>query len=184
MPARILSGDEPLAFPVWDTVWQTDINSPVLGTGDWVLATEGEEGLPGDPLSTLGGFRANRPIETAILLQLFSNKRRPDWMKADDGATVDPGGWHGDSFDVDQDEGEREIGSLLWTLERADLNAQTGRMAEHFATEALQTLIDQKAISEAIVASEIDAAKGRLILRIRIIGVDGEVILAQAFPIR
>lgn len=154
--ARVLDEDDPPASPLWDTRWASDIDLPNFATGDWSVADPDAEEF------NRGGFAATDPVTTAIILCLFTDRRRPDWLPGD--ATR---GWHGDEFDIDGASGERAMGSLLWTLERAQMTYETARLAEHYATEALQTLVDQGVLARVEVSAELDAGKGRLALDVR-----------------
>ena len=55
------------------------------------------------------------PLHTAIIACLFTDKRQPDDQRLP-GDTPDRRGWFGDTVDIREDFGEREMGSLLWTL--------------------------------------------------------------------
>lgn len=156
-----------------DIVWQTDLESGRFGFGDFDLADEVE----GD---NIGGLRATSPIESAIILLLFSDRRRADGVK-DYSDSRERRGWFGDGFDLQ--EGETELGSLLWTLERAPLTAQTGILAASYASDALQPLIDQGVCSHFDVSHEIDAGRGWLMLLIAAHGMDGELLYQNSFKV-
>lgn len=158
MTFRVVDEFDPPASPLWDTRWGTDPSSPTFGSGDWRLADPAEEEF------NRGGLAAADPLTTAIILCLFTDRRLADWMEiGDDGVR----GWHGDHFAIDAEAGERELGSYLWTLERGALDFQTRKLAETYATEALQTLIDQGVVSKIEVTAEADTAAGRLLINVR-----------------
>lgn len=165
-----LTAEAPIS-PTWDSVWIGDAVTPA-GYADWTPAVNGV------------GFEGSTPITTAILLCLFTDKRLPD-DEADAG-NYDRRGWHGDTFDVDATAGEREIGSLLWTLERSALNnddTQVALMAEHYADDALKTLVDQRVVGRFDIAAETDKANGMLILRVTAYAPTGEQQFSGRLPI-
>lgn len=144
---------------LWDTVWVN--NETSAGTiGDWRVA---------DPLvevNNQGGLQALDDIGTAMLLALFSNARLPDSLVGRGFTPDEQRTYHGNTFDIDTSEGEEELGSRLWELERAPLTIETQRLAEHYAALAIQTLVRQKKISSYDITSEIDKINNRLNLRI------------------
>lgn len=91
------------------------------GYGDWTVS--------GDDLDT------SDPLQTAVLLSLFTDARAPDSLEI---YSQDRRGWWGTTYL------DREIGSLLWTLYRAVKSDGTAvlRRAEGYASSALQWLID------------------------------------------
>lgn len=91
------------------------------GHGDWSVV--------GDDLDT------SDPLQTAVLLSLFTDARAPDSLEI---YSQDRRGWWGTTYLG------REIGSLLWTLYRAIKSDGTAvlRRAESYASTALQWLID------------------------------------------
>jgi len=172
---RIIDGSEEPTPVAWDIVWSLDMDGGSYGAGDFAVADSDEEG-------NRGGFRAKEPLGSAILMCLFSDKRRSDDIPSPDGS-VDRRGWHGDTFDLRSEEGERELGSLLWTLERATLNYDTERIAEHYAAEALQTLVDQGVVSRFDIAASVDHPRNRLTLEIRAFDPIGSQVFADTFPL-
>jgi phage gp46-like protein len=159
-------------FPVpWDTRWPVGLES--FG-GDWQLADNDVE------FNNVGGFAATDQLRTAIILCLFTNRRRPDWQPGDGSTEV--GGWVGDSFDLDVSNGERPMGSLLWLLRRAPLTAETMRQAEAYCRDALQTLIDQRLVYNFDIATEMDQKQGAASITIRAFDVNGSTIFENAFP--
>lgn len=167
---RIIDGDEPQPPGPWDTVWSQSIGAP-----DWAVADPAAE--PGN----IGGLAAASRLATAIVLCLFTDKRRPADMPRD--GNGNDGGWHGDTFDIDRAVGEREMGSLLWTLARGPIDFTTLRMAEHYAADALQTLVDQGAVSRFDLAAVPDKAKGRIMLHVAAYGRTPRPLFANTFPL-
>lgn len=154
--ARSAEGKDPPVPASWDSVWVPW--DPETGTGgyaDWAMADSNE-----NPRNS-GGLKAQNPLATSIMLCLFTDrrrrdgKRRRDDMPANDGS-LDDRGYHGDSYDVDTAAGERELGSLLWTLERERLTTQDLKLIEHYAADALQTLVDQGAVDHFEITAERD----------------------------
>lgn len=165
----IATGDDNIPQPGWDL----DFN-PETMSFDWSIA---------DPTlepTNAGGLKALEPMKAAILMQLFSDARRPDGIEAPDDS-FDRRGWHGDDFDIDASAGERPIGSLLWTLARGVLTPQTVLMAETYAMDALRTLIDQGVASRIMVRGEANQLTGRLVLHIAVLGAKNEMLFADSF---
>ena len=93
---------DPQPFLLWDTVWVQDRIDAVGGYGDFALAQ------PDETLNK-GGLQARRALHTAILIQLFTDKRLPDDQRLDDGSD-DPRGWFGDSLPFDDDPHDQPLG--------------------------------------------------------------------------
>jgi len=90
-------------------------------------------------------------LQTAVVISLFTDARaREDtpYVKADE----DWRGWWADTALSNR----RPIGSLLWTLARAPLTAQTMALAESYAEDALQWMIEDG------VATAVSATTSRL----------------------
>lgn len=183
---EIVSEDLSRQIP-WDTYWAQDISSPLYASGEWgvqplvpVLDVGGDPVLDDPP--NRGGLQALAPLATAVLVCLFTDKRRPDDVDAPSG-TNERRGWHGDTFDIDGASGERELGSLLWTLERAILSEETARLAKQYAEDALQTLVDQGAVSRVEIAAAVNRQEQALILHVAAMNEEGESIFKNTFPI-
>lgn len=134
-----------------------------------------------------GGFSARRGLHTAVVIQLFSDRRLPDGVSPLDELDPDPRGWWGDT--IDRQDGEDDIGSLLWTLRRAPLNKDTTDRAEDYCREALQCLVDQGAVARFDVACEgqrgpnIDQTAGLLAIAIDGFAQDGSRVYSQKFQV-
>ncbi len=170
--------DNPVARPLWDSIWTGGVTTPD-GAADWAVA-------PPDEIGNEAGLQALYPLETAIVICLFTDRRLPDEM-AETGEW-DRRGWHGDTFDLDAEAGERPMGSLLWTLDRSALTnsgtaTSVARRAEAYAAEALQTLIDQGLIARFEIEAETDTAAGRLSLRVAAYGGDGARTYSGTLPV-
>jgi phage gp46-like protein len=157
----------------FDLIWQSNLDLPLSGQADFALAEP-------DEANNRGGLRAKSPLETAIIMLLFTNRRRPDEIEDNFGST-DRQGWAGDSFDIDGDAGEQELGSLLWTLGRSELNQATLIKAKDYAREALTPLIRQKIVQDFTIEAEFD--NDRMALRIAAIGADEGVLLDRYFEV-
>lgn len=167
---RINEGRDPQPQLLWDSIWDA-----ARGFADWALAAASEA-------LNRGGLAATRALETAIVIQLFTDKRLPaghPLRKYVDGN--DLRGWWGDGVDVRADLGETEIGSLLWVLSRAPLTEEIRRWAETLAKDALQPLIRQKVAARIDVAAVAHASVGRLDLAIKVYRSNGSLALDRRF---
>ncbi len=108
----------------------------------------------------------------AVVNSLFS------WRRAEDDDEL-PGdsryGWWADSFDEEGD----KFGSRLWLLSRSKLTNEVLLLAEEYAEEALQWLIDDGVASDVSVAAE-RGESDRLDLQIEIVRL-GEKNLSARF---
>ena len=135
--------------------------------GDMLLA-------PASPLATADIEIADRDIrrdpglETAILVSLFSDRQ----ASVDDSIPDNSGdrrGWWADETQPDDD----KIGSRLWLLDRSKTVAEVLPLAEQYAREALQWMIDDG------LATEVGATATRhdhetLLLSVRIVSPESE----------
>lgn len=159
----LTGGGEPLLSP--DTLWD--------GTsGDWALA--------GDDKVNASGLRAKAALATAVLLCLMTDARvEPDELSPDEQNR----GWPGDSFDLRTDLGETAIGSKLWLLRRSTASDATALRAEDYARAALQTLVDQGAVSFVEVTGTALPAERRIDLKILLKDRDGAVVFDRRFGV-
>ena len=130
------------------------------------------------------GLTAKRGLHTAVILQLFSDRRLPEEVAPLDELDPDPRGWWGDS--VDRQPGEDEIGSLLWTLRRAPLTDDTARRAEDYAQQALAVIIRQGAVVRFDVVCEPQhqaTGTGLLAIKVDGYGEDGTRRYATRFQV-
>jgi len=163
---------------IWDTVWINGINSESVigGYGDWILAG------PGDPTGQLGGFRARMQLATAVVLQLFSDRRLPEELTAPGDARDDPRGWWGNSLRLDG-EPDAEMGSLLWTLEREPLTQATADLARVYCEQALEVITNQGAVGRFEVETSVDIARGFLGIEVRAYDHVGNPALAEVYEV-
>jgi phage gp46-like protein len=177
---RVAEGCSEQPLLLWDSLWQ-----PAEGAADWSLAG------PGAPLNS-GGLAAERALETAVVLALFTDRRAPPEAQTatggpgglpprlDDG---DPRGWWGDGIDLRADDGETDLGSHLWLLERSPLTYRTARAAEIYAREALDPLLRQQAVARIELSAAAVEAEGRLELTVALYGRDGSHTFDRRFDI-
>ena len=172
---REAEGCEPAATTF---IWDTAMFAGEQGTyGDWVLA-----GL-GDPAQQRGGLRARMQLLTAVVLQLFSDRRLPESATAPASESEDPRGWWGNSLRL-AGEPDREMGSLLWTLERNTLGPDTARLAEQYCSDALQVFVDQGACERFEVEASADPVRGYLALEVRLFDYRNKrPVLAETFEV-
>ena len=156
---------QPFLLP--DSIW-----NQANGYADWALAGPAETG-------NVGGLQALHGLHTAITICLFTWKRREDYQG--NGLGSDPKGWFGDAVDIDEDAGERPMGSLLWLLLRSPLNDQVARDAVTYASDAVQTLVDQGVVGRFVITSTADKIAGQLRLIVQAFSTAGAQIYNQTF---
>lgn len=166
---RETEGADEQPFLLWDTHWPSTDNLDSYYC-DWKLAGPNESG-------NAYGLSAKHGLHTAILLSLFTWRRAEEYDVLPTGS--DPQGWWGDL--VDLEENETKIGSRLWLLIRSPLNANTAQLAETYAYEALQPLIDQGAVAKFVCTAEADQVAGYLTLAVQAYSEDGQLIYNQKF---
>ena len=126
-----------------DLIWNPDTLA-----ADWVLDDNGD-------LSSADYHAA------AVILCLFTNK-----AAAGDQGNLNT--WHGNTFDIQ--DGEDQLGSMLYTLVRAPLTLQTEKLAVFYAQEALRVLVHQGLAERYDVEAESDRLNNRLNLRVTAVG--------------
>jgi phage gp46-like protein len=93
-------------------------------------------------------------LETAVAISFFTDRR----VSVEDlpYGQQDRKGWWGDMFpDVDQD----KIGSRMWTLLPAKVTDETRNLANDYAAECLQWMIDDGIASSIKIDSEYNGEK-------------------------
>lgn len=125
-----------------------------------------------------GDFTAEQALATQVLICLMTDRRVED-------SELPPGetnrGWIGDSYDLA--EHETPIGSRLWLLRRKALTEGIKTLAEAYAKEALQPLIDQEAVAAVTVSATADRTQNRLDLAVSLYARSGDQVFAQRFAL-
>lgn len=127
-----------------------------------------------------GDLQHRQALHSAICICLFTDRRLPNDQKPFD-ESDDRRGWAGDGFDIDKRKGERALGSLLWTLWRRHLSYEIGKLAEFYALESLQTLIQQGVAARIDVKARTYPSEGRLELMVDVYALDGRIIYDHIF---
>lgn len=96
-------------------------------------------------------YFASDPLPRAVVNSLFS------WARADEGDDRPNDSWQGWWGDTFADNSGDRFGSKLWLLTRRKLTQETLRLAEQYAEEALQWLIDDGVASRVEVEAELQA---------------------------
>ncbi len=135
-------------------------------SGDFAVSTDPSQG-------GVGGLVAVNPIQTAILVLLFTDVRvDPTDLRYE--MHGDRRGWVGDGFDVRADLGEAPLGSRLWLYRRSVLvtavKKPTLAAIEADALSALQPLVAQGAAAKITVSGSQDGPAGRIYLDIKVYG--------------
>ncbi len=113
---------------------------------------EATDALEGDFIFNDNDLEMDDGLATAVIISLYTDKRASLEDVLPDPINGDRRGWWGDKVSPEI-EGD-EIGSKLWLLERSILNDETVTLAEQYATEALQHLIEDGIAKEIIVLVE------------------------------
>ncbi len=101
-----------------------------------------------------GNLEMDEGLDSAVVISLFSDR-------ADPSGTMPRRGFWADTFNEDGD----ELGSRLWLLPRARVGATAKlRLAEEYAVEALQWLIDDGVASAVRATAEWLASAGEILL--------------------
>lgn len=109
-----------------------------------------------------GDFIGDDGLETAIAISLFTDRRvSVEQLPA---FSQDRRGWWGDMIPVVE---EDQIGSRIWTLNRAKIVNETLRLHEDYARESLQWLIED-GVADAIIANASYNSEFHLILDLQI----------------
>lgn len=123
-----------------------------------------------------GDFRAEQGLATQVLICLMTD-RRVEPSELPEG--VENRGWPGDAFDTES--GETPLGSKLWLLRRSAIGDMTATKAEAWIREALQPLIDQKAVVSVDVDITVDRARNRMDYVVSLYGRDGRKVYDNNF---
>lgn len=123
------------------------------------------------------GLRAQQALATAVLIALQTDRRVETFELPADTANR---GWPGDSFDMTD---ETPLGSKLWLLRRRTLTNDVVLLAEDYAREALQPLIDQGAFVSVDVTAKANFAANHLALEIKLFGRDGAQVFHERYAV-
>lgn len=145
-------GEDPYRAP--DLGWDGEV-------GDLIINPLTHPDAPGD-------FRAEQGLATQVLIYLQTD-RRVDPSELRDGD--ENRGWIGDSFDLGPD--EQPLGSRLWLLRRSALYDGIEVVIEAYVREALQPLLDVKAVSRIELAVTVERALNRASYQVSLYGRDG-----------
>jgi phage gp46-like protein len=125
-----------------------------------------------------GDLRAEQGIATQVLICLMTDRRvEPEELRDGDQNR----GWLGDSFDIKL--GETPIGSRLWLLRRAAIFEGIEVTVEDYIREALQPLLDQRAVVSIDVNVTVDRARNRIDYGVVLHGKRGERIFDRQFEL-
>ena len=156
------NGEDPYRAP--DLGWDGEV-------GDLVINPLTHPEAPGD-------FRAEQGLATQVLIYLMTD-RRVDPSELRDGD--ENRGWIGDSFDMGPD--EQPIGSRLWLRRRSALYDGIEVVIEADVREALQPLLDVKAVSRIDVAVTVERAANKASYQVSLYGRDGTKIYDKKFEL-
>ena len=152
---------------LWDTKWNVvDGSDDFDSYGDWAISGSDLE--------------RESVLHTAVIQCLFTDKRCPEDRELP-GDIDDRRGWFGDFVDIRPEEGETEMGSLIWLYERAALTDETVEGVRVEAIDSLSPLLDQGLCTRIDVTSEADKTVGSIVLVINLFSEDGELRYNQRF---
>lgn len=137
--------DDPVPFLSPDLVVQNYLGAEIRF--DHELAED-------DETRNKQGLRSKEGLHTAIIIQLFTDRRILDDQVHPDPRSQDPRGWWGDSVDIETEYNETELGSHLWLLRRSILNNEVVETAKGYVEEALQPILDQGAVASFHIEAE------------------------------
>jgi phage gp46-like protein len=128
-----------------------------------------------------GGLKSDAHLVSAITIALMTDIR----VEADELREGDVNrGWPGDAFDLDEAAGERPLGSRLWLLRRRTVSdSLTPVLAEDYAREALQFMLDIGAVAGIEVEAVADPARNRLDLSVVVTDREGVVLVAPKYQV-
>jgi phage gp46-like protein len=109
----------------------------------------------GDVMMLDGDIASDRGMYTAIVLSLFTDRRAATDDVPPSGNPQDLRGWWADEFAAAPGD---LYGSRLWLLDRSTLTNQTALLAQSYAEEALQWMVDDGAVASIPVTAQALAA--------------------------
>lgn len=148
----------------------------------WTTWFAGEDGFDwsiaaGDDADNPGGLSDVDPIESAIIVSLFTDRRAPDGWRPD---VADRRGWWGDRVSPDG-EVEDELGSHLWLLANEVTNERTRFESQGYARAALDWMIADGLAASVEVTADILAARNGIALTIVLRDQSGSKIYDRRF---
>jgi phage gp46-like protein len=124
-----------------------DLAGLVGGEGDILFTNLVYEGYADIQLDSSGrDIKGDEGLENAVLISLFTNRRVNDETVLPGNAN-DKGGWWGNEFN------EFEIGSRLWLLRRAKNTDDTLSLAEQYARESMNWMLENNVAQRVDVAT-------------------------------
>lgn len=163
----------PPQYSGWDWFPTTPPCKP--GCADVIGAEDEQECIADWQFTDTGAFAGNNALHSAVIMQLFTDKRLADDQDITVADPFERGGWWGDFF------APFEMGSHLWTLYRETLNDKTLSLARRYIREALQPLLDQGAAVRQETIIDINKTNGHLIIVAKLYGKDGSTVYDQQF---
>lgn len=165
--ARIrLAEDDQQNTLQWDSTWDQE-----KLYADWTLEPVGNAANP-------GGLTARSPLNTAILISLFTD-RRIETYEPNPTDSSDHRGWWGDGVDLEAN--EQPLGSKLWTLYRSALTDDLAVKARDYAHEALMPVVRQGAVAHFDIQASVDRQRAALTLEVVAYGQTGLRVYEQRF---
>lgn len=134
-------------------------------------------GIVGDfAPDALRGLKSSSPLETAIILALFTD------APADAGELRyehrgDFRGWPGDGIDGEP------MGSKLWLFRRRELTDATALEIKAEILRALTPLVDQQVATKVTVEPTVNKSMGRVEAQITVYGRDGAAVYSNRFDL-
>lgn len=119
--------------------------------------------LVSDVLLSRGDLIAEKDLETAITISLFTDRRArvDDPLEANESRR----GWWGDTYaEIEKD----QIGSRLWLLRREKILDSVLTRAKQYAEEAVQWLIEDRVAQNIKVETEVVGPRANGVLGIRL----------------
>lgn len=111
----------------------------------------------------LGDLEADEGLETAVTISLFTDRRV--FLEELPAGQTERKGWWGDALEPT---GTESLGSRLWLLSRSKVSEDTRNLAEEYAKEALQWLLNEGVAESVSVSATLVNKNERIDLSISI----------------
>lgn len=121
-------------------------------------------------------LESDEGLETSVFISLFTKRRAEDSDQLPGGQTSLQG-WWADSFASVQGD---KIGSRLWLLAREKSTSTVLRLAQEYAAESLQWMVDDRVAAsfEVSVASlPLESGRNMLVISVNVVRPTGEAAL-------